>query len=308
MPATILNIQRFSTHDGPGIRTTVFFKGCSNSCVWCHNPESLKFERELQVYPDRCIGCGNCLDACSVGAHQNLNGEKVYFRDRCVRCGRCAERCYAEALVMAGEEMEVDDVVAEVMKDEIYYGTAGDRPEGLTERDWRGGVTLSGGDPVLAGSFLIDLLEALKSKDVHTAIQTAGNYPTRLLDPVIELVDLFMYDLKVWEPAMHQRFVGCGPGQIRANFEFLCQKGAKIIVRTPVVGGVNDIEAEIVEIAKYLAGRPNVLFYELLPYHVLGGSKLASLGLVPETTFTTPTRQRMEQLASEANVYIKTQC
>jgi len=308
MAATVLNIQRFSTHDGPGIRTTVFFKGCSNACEWCHNPESLRFGPELQVYPDRCIGCGYCLEACTVGAHQNLNGEKVYYRDRCVRCGKCAERCYAQALVMAGEQMSVEQIVNEVMKDEIYYGAAGEKPDGLTDDEWRGGVTLSGGDPVLVGSTLVELLQVFRSKGIHTAIQTAGNYPTRLLEPLVPLIDLFMYDIKVWDSALHKKYVGVVPDQIRTNFEYLSDQKVRMVVRTPVVGGVNDSEDEIGSIARYIGGRQNVLYYELLPYHVLGGSKLASLGLEPGTSFTTPTSQRMSELASVANPYIKTLC
>ena len=271
-------------------------------------PKAFALEPELQVYPDRCIGCGSCLEACSVGAHRNVNGEKVYYRDRCIRCGKCADGCYAQSLVMAGEPLTADQIMAEVMKDEVYYGPAGDRPESLSEDLWRGGVTLSGGEPALVGEILAPLLRQFKENGVHTTIQTAGSYPWSTIEPILSLVDLFMYDVKVWDSDLHQQFVGIKPDRIRENLQRLCESGAHVIVRTPVVGGVNDLDSEIESIARFVGALPNVLYYELLPYHVLGGSKLASLGLEPGTAFTTPTSARMNQLAALANQHITTRC
>jgi pyruvate formate lyase activating enzyme len=294
MTATILNIQRFSTHDGPGIRTTVFFKGCTNSCAWCHNPESLRGKPEIQVYPELCIGCGRCLSACSVGAHEDLAGRKVFHRERCTGCGRCAEECFAQALVLAGKETTVDELVAEILKDESYYRQSG------------GGVTFSGGEPVLAGDFLLETLRRCKSEGTHTTLQTAGNYPWRMLEPLLPLLDLVMFDVKAGSPETHRRYVGTELEGILSNLRELSGVGIPVLVRTPVVGGVNDSTDEIVRIAQLIQGLPNVIGYELLPYHPLGNSKRESLGLPDDSPFEVPTPERMRELAAAATVYTPT--
>lgn len=293
MVATILNIQRFSTHDGPGIRTTVFFKGCTNACAWCHNPESLHAAPELQIYPDRCIGCGRCLAACTVGAHENLEGVKVFHRDRCAGCGRCAEECFAQALVMAGKETTADELMAEIAKDEIYYRQSG------------GGVTFSGGEPVLAGNFLVEVLKHCKEKAIHTTLQTAGNYAWAMIEPMLPYLDLVMCDVKTCDAAKHERFVGTKPDLIQANVLRLAQTGIPLIIRTPVVGGVNDSLEEIEAIARFVQGLGGRQ-YELLPYHALGNSKRATLGLDEAAAFETPTKEHMQALAEAASAFIPT--
>lgn len=292
MKGMILNIQRFSTHDGPGIRTTVFFKGCTNACAWCHNPEAIRPEPEVQVFPDRCIGCGRCLEVCPVDAHERVDGEKVVHRERCTQCGRCANECFAGALVMAGTSMSVDEVMEEILKDVPYYRHSG------------GGVTFSGGEPVLQKDVLLALLRRCKECDLHTVIQTAGNYAWAHLEALLPYVDLIMYDLKAFDPELHQRYVGNRGDRVRENASRLAASYRPIIVRTPVIGGVNDTEEEISNIACFIKDMDGLLYYELLPYHPLGNSKRPSLGLPEERSFQTPTKERIQELADVARAFI----
>lgn len=292
MNGMVLNIQRFSTHDGPGIRTTVFLKGCTNACAWCHNPEAIRPGPEVQVFPDRCIGCLRCLDVCPEHAHELVQGEKVYRRELCTQCGRCVEECFAGALVKAGTPRSVDDVMEEILKDAPYY------------RHSRGGVTFSGGEPVMQKAFLLTLLRRCKECDLHTAIQTAGNYPWAHLQALLPYVDLTMYDLKAFDPELHRRYVGNKGEQVRENLLKLAAWSRPIIVRTPVIRGVNDTEEEISTIARFIKDMEGLLYYELLPYHPLGHSKRPSLGLPEERHFRTPTKERMRELADAARTFI----
>jgi pyruvate formate lyase activating enzyme len=289
---TVLNIQRYSTHDGPGVRTTVFLKGCSNACAWCHNPESLSPRSELQIFPDRCIGCGACLQVCPGGAHRLEGGEKKYFRERCTACGRCADECFAGAIEAAGRTMTTDAVMEEVLQDATYYGNSG------------GGVTFSGGEPVLQAEFLGELLRRSKESGLHTAVQTAGNYDWEELAGILPLVDLVMCDLKFIDPALHRQYVGNDGTRIRKNFQRLGRQDAAMAVRTPVVGGANDAPEEIAGIARFIREFRGLRYYELIPYHALGESKRKSLGLPAKTRFHTPSRETMERLADAAREYV----
>lgn len=289
----VLNVQRFSTHDGPGIRTTVFLKGCSNSCSWCHNPESLRLPPELQLFPDRCIGCGRCLVVCPHSCHEQAGDERVFHRERCAACGTCAAECFSGALVMAGRPMTVDQVMAEVLADRPYYRHSG------------GGATFSGGEPLLQRSFLQQLLEACRESGVHTAVETAGSYPWSWLEPVLPLIDLVMYDLKVLDPEKHALYVGNDGRRIRANLEEVSRTGVPLIVRTPVIGMVNDTEEEIGGIARLIRGYDSLLYYELLPYHPLGLSKRTSLGLPADDPFSAPGKARLAELAAAARAFVR---
>ena len=289
---TILNIQRFSTHDGPGVRTTVFLKCCTNNCAWCHNPESIRLKPEVQTYPERCIGCGRCLEVCPAGAHELVDGHKVYHRERCQHCGQCAEECFAGGLVMAGKTMAPDEVMAQILADAPYY------------RHSQGGVTFSGGEPLLQRGFLLELLRACQQQGVHTAIETAGNYPWTFLDEVLPCTDLVMYDLKVADPELHRQYIGNDGERVRANLLFLGASGKPLIVRTPVVEGINDTAEEIGGIARFIAAFPGLLYYELLPYHPLGNAKLQSLGLEEEVPFTAPPKTHLHALAEVAREFV----
>lgn len=292
MLGTILNIQRFSTHDGPGIRTVVFLKGCTNACAWCHNPEAMRAQPELQVYPDRCILCGRCVEVCPKHAHRIALGAKAFDRDLCRMCGLCSQECFSGALVTAGRTVSDDDLFAEIVKDEAYYSRSG------------GGVTLSGGEPVLQGDFVGDVLRRCRERGIHTAIETAGNYPWEAIESLLPYLDLVMCDLKASDPEIHLRYVGVRPDRIRENLRRLAASGVHLIVRTPVVGGANDTEQEIGGIARFLSEIGGSVSYELLRYHRLGNAKRESLGLLAEAGFTIPSAQRIGELASVAREFL----
>ena len=292
MDGIVFNIQRFSTHDGPGIRTTVFLKGCTNHCAWCHNPESIQRAPEVQIFPDRCIMCSRCLEICEVHAHELVDGEKVYHRELCVRCGECIEECFAGSITMAGKSMTDDEVMEEILKDEPYY------------RNSQGGVTFSGGEPVMQKEFLLALLQRCKAHDIHTLIETAGNYSWDYLEDLLPYIDLIMYDLKIFDPELHRRYIGNRGERVRDNLQKLAETRRPIIVRTPVIGGVNDTEEEISNIARFIKDIEALEYYALLPYHSLGNAKRPSLGLKEEDGFTAPSKERMQELANIAREYV----
>jgi pyruvate formate lyase activating enzyme len=289
MKGRVADIQRFSVHDGPGIRTTVFLKGCGLRCAWCHNPETLRPGPELQVLPDRCIGCGRCLDACPSGARSKEGGEMCHRRDLCKACGRCAAVCAPGALVMVGREMETAEVLAEVLEDAPFYRNSG------------GGMTLSGGEPLFQPEFSVDLLKGAKAAGVHTAVETGLAATWDRVEALLPHADLFMVDLKLMDPAGHRRWTGASNEGILENARRLSGEARALLVRTPVVPGVNDDPASIAAIAEFVKDLPSRVAYELLPYHPLGAGKYRSLGI--ERRFdgaASPSPGLMEALAGEA--------
>lgn len=294
---TIFNIQRFSVHDGPGIRTTVFLKGCNLRCFWCHNPESWHPHPELQFFPDLCIGCGRCLRACPRGAHESNEEGRVLRRDLCTACGACARTCYAQALVHVGRQVAADEAVAEILKDRAAYDESG------------GGVTLSGGEPLLQPAFVRDVLEKSKAQGLHTAVETALHVNWRIIEEILPPLDLVMLDLKLMDPGRHRSATGRDNALILANARRLGAAGIPLIVRTPVVPGVNDTAEEIGAIASFVSGLPNVLYWELLPFHRLGEGKSRSLGReFPAAGLQPPGKERMRALldvAASAGVEVR---
>ena len=274
---TVFDIQRFSIHDGPGIRTTVFLKGCPLNCLWCHNPESKSSKPQLSFTPMRCIGCGACLKACKHNAHQlNEKGEHIIDRSACVLCGECVKTCYAEALEMIGKTMTVEEVIEEVMKDEPFYETSG------------GGMTISGGEPLFQPDFSVALLESAKAHKLDTGIETSGFASWSTLERFIPLVDHFMFDIKETDPKRHEHVTGRPLEPIVSNLKKLHDSGAEILVRFPMVPNVNALPEHfkgIGELAKLL---PNVKGFEIMPYHKLGESKLDRLGLGESPIKTEP--------------------
>ncbi len=267
MKGLVFNIQRFSIHDGPGIRTTVFLKGCNLRCFWCHNPESINPGPELQLFLQKCIGCGKCFEICPVNAHQVIDGQRVFLREICSGCGKCAEFCYAEALVMAGEEMTVEEVVEEVEKDKAFYDNSG------------GGVTLSGGEALLQKDFAKAILIESKKRGLHTVVDTAGNVPWQLFEEVLPYVDLFLYDIKVLDDKKHRRATGVGNERILDNFSKLAMAGKDICIRIPVIPNLNDNKEEMEKMAAFIKGLNGIHTVELLPFHGLGEGKYESLGM-----------------------------
>lgn len=266
MTGCVLNIQRFSIDDGPGIRTTVFLKGCNLHCQWCHNPESINRNIQIQFYHQKCTKCGDCCVACPSGARFMEGNEVVFNRELCRQCKKCVEVCQSGALMAQGQTMSVNEVVTEVLKDQPFYIHSG------------GGVTFSGGEPLLQNDFLLELLKASKEYGLHTAIDTAGNVPWSVFTSIMNYVDLFLYDIKLMNNKKHKLVTGVDNGRILENLKMLADNKALIHIRVPVIPGTNDNMAEMKEIAGFLQDIGGVELIELLPYHGLGESKYDSLG------------------------------
>ncbi|MCU0519767.1 MAG: glycyl-radical enzyme activating protein [Anaerolineae bacterium] len=289
---TITDIQRFSIHDGPGIRTTVFLKGCNQRCFWCHNPETLDSKPQLQYFADRCIGCGACVERCPQGAHTFVEGVHRLDRTRCVACGACADTCYARALVMVGETKSADEVVDVIIRDRAFYETSG------------GGVTLSGGDPMLQLEFSEAVLARCRDAGIHTAIETAANVPWERLERIIAVSDLVMMDIKHMDSDRHQAFTGVPNERILANARRLSENGVPLIIRTPIVPGVNDDKESIGAIAAFVSELPGEVSYELLRFHAMATAKYDSLGMVYEAaTIQAPTTEDMARLTEGARTW-----
>jgi pyruvate formate lyase activating enzyme len=289
MHGIVTNIQRFSIHDGPGIRTTVFLKGCNLRCFWCHNPEDIKPQPEIQFFPERCIACAACMNACPNDAHRVEAENHLYMRERCDACGVCVESCYAGGVVRVGEERSVDQVMDEVRPDRPFYTSSG------------GGVTLSGGEPLLQIDFARALLDRCRAEGMHTAIETAANFPWERVAAILPVVDLIMMDIKSMDSARHREVTGAPNERILANAARLGREPQPIIIRTPIIPGVNDTVADVTAIAAFVAHMPNLCYYELLPYHPMAQSKYASLGLSYQAqALTTPSKAHMADLAAGA--------
>jgi len=288
----VFDIQRFSIHDGPGIRTTVFLKGCHLHCFWCQNPEGINLKPEIMFFPDRCIGCGQCLVVCPQGAHVIREGVHVYLREKCVVCGKCTETCYAGALVLTGKLMTVDEVMREVLKDKIFYEIS------------KGGVTLSGGDPVVQRDFSRAILERCKAEGLHTAIETAACCKWEYLATLLPVTDLVMMDIKHLNPEKHREVTGVSNELILENAQRLARTDKPLIIRVPVIPTVNDTPEEIGAIAEFVQSFPNLQYLELLPFHRLGESKYHALGLSYQASrFKSPSRRKMKELAEEAGKF-----
>ena len=295
LKGVIFDIQRFSVHDGPGIRTTVFMKGCSVRCGWCHNPESISIKPQLQYYKDRCIRCGKCVHLCPKGAH-SIDGEKHHLdRSLCTVCGLCGAECFSNALLITGREEAVEEVMRQVLDDKAYYDESS------------GGVTLSGGEPVLQGDFCEALLKRVKDHGIHTNMQTAGFYPFEKLERLLPWLDLIMYDIKGLSDEILRWHVHNDPAFTKfavENLNRLDEKGIPFIVRTPCVSEVNDSEEEIKNIARMLSKLKNLKHYELIPYHGLAKIKYDILGQEFKT-YKTPSKEHMAKLEGIASEYVK---
>jgi pyruvate formate lyase activating enzyme len=260
----VFDLMRFALHDGPGIRTTVFLKGCPLHCWWCHNPESQRREPELIYHEERCTLCADCMGVCPHGAVRLEDGKAITDPALCQQCGECVEVCVADARRLAGQWMSVDDVVAEVTRDQILFEESG------------GGVTLSGGEPLMQAAFAEELLAALHGRGIHTVLDTCGFANPKLLRRVSPHVDLFHYDLKLMDAEKHRQFTGVSNDLILANLKMLAEQGSAVIVRMPIIPTVNDGEEAIAAASCYLRqlGLRNV---DLLPYHRIASGKYRRL-------------------------------
>jgi pyruvate formate lyase activating enzyme len=262
----VFNIQKYSVQDGPGIRATVFLKGCPLRCAWCHNPEGISPRREILVVEGRCLGCGQCRRACSFGASIPGQGALPARHERCLFCGACVAACPAAARRWAGQQMTVSEVLDVVWQDRIFYDESG------------GGVTFSGGEPLLQFEFLRACLGACRARGLRTAVDTCGLARPEDLLAVAPLADLFLYDLKLMDPARHEQYTGAPNGVILENLRTLGRVHRQIWVRVPIIPGVNDDAPALQAIARFAAAIPGVRQVNVLPFHRSGLPKLARLG------------------------------
>jgi pyruvate formate lyase activating enzyme len=265
----VFDIQRFSIHDGPGIRTTVFLKGCPLRCLWCGNPESISPEPLLSYLPEKCIACGACVKVCPQGALSAATaGKAVLDRGRCTRCGDCVPHCDAKALELVGRDATVDEVLAVVLRDQQYY------------KESSGGLTLSGGEPLAQPDFVEALLCDAKFKDLHCCMETSGYAPWGDFERVRWLVDLWLYDYKETDPRLHLKYTGVAQTPILANLKRLHAAGAKILLRCPMIPRHNARQEHLDGIVALSRELPKLEGVELLPYYDLWRAKLKRFGLV----------------------------
>ena len=262
----IFNIQRFSIHDGPGIRTTIFFKGCPLSCRWCQNPEGISLEPDLFCYDHKCLGCRSCIAECTKKAISFRKSGPVIDRERCNLCLKCAFVCPSGALKAAGIEATVPELVKEILKDRIIFEESG------------GGATISGGEPLMQPEFLIDLLKALNKENIHTVIETSGYAPWTVLEKVSKYTDLILYDLKIIDPVASMRFTGVSSVVMLDNLKRLIKNGRNVQVRMPIIPSLNDSELSL-NLAATCLKEYGIEELELIPYHNFGTSKYNNLGL-----------------------------
>lgn len=286
----IFDIQRYSIHDGPGIRTTVFCKGCRLSCWWCHNPEGLSFDPELMLWSDRCIGCQTCVSVCPNSAIFVANSAIITDRSKCEVCGSCAERCPANAREIVGKRVSVGELMKEVQKDVPFYEDSG------------GGVTVSGGEPLEQPVLLNAFLSACKKEGMHTTLNTNGYAETEVVMKVSENVDLFTYDLKSMDDGMHRLYTGVSNELILTNLERLDSLGKRIFVRFPLIPGVNSDEGNVDAMLKFVSALKNVEEIGILPYHKLGVEKARRLGKEVKI-FEEPSDEMVEAIVKESSSF-----
>ena len=290
---SVTNIQKYSIHDGDGIRTTVFFKGCPLRCRWCHNPETQRFEKELQVDGPKCTGCGRCAAVCPNGAISiSPEGKSVTDRDKCVVCGRCEHACLGNYRTVVGRDYTVNELVKICMQDLMFYEESG------------GGVTLSGGEVMAMDiDYILALVKRLHREGVDVAIDTCGQAPYSSYEALLPYVGVWLYDIKTVDDAKHREFMGAGNGQILDNLVRLAAAGAKIYIRIPVIKEVNGDRESMAAITDFLREnniRPPQV--NLLPYHSTGSHKYGKLGMeYPGQSLTVPSDEEMEAFVKQWN-------
>ena len=268
MQGLIFNIQRFSIHDGPGIRTTVFLKGCNLKCAWCHNPESQSPKKEVLFYKDKCVRCGRC---------ENVPDDDANFV------------CMSGARELCGKEMTTQEVLSVVIKDKAFYENSG------------GGVTFSGGECMLQLDFLAEMLKMCKEKGIHTAVDTAGHVPFASFERIFPYTDLFLYDVKLFNKEKHRQYVGVGNELVLENLKRLFQQKATVWIRIPIIPGINDSIEEMQKIKDFLLSYGPPEKVELLPYHAMGENKYEALGKAA-TAFFAPEQEKLEVLQKIINL------
>ena len=264
MKVNIFDIQRFSVHDGPGIRTTVFFKGCPLRCLWCHNPESLSSACQIGFYQEKCTLCGSCEAVCA--NHSIKDGKHIFDHDKCAVCGNCVESCPNKALEKLGYQTTIEEILSEVKKDEIFYKNSG------------GGLTVSGGEPFYQAEALYELVRTAKEAGLHICIETSGFANSEAVKKVAPFVDIFLFDFKESNDTKHREFTGQSNELILSNLALLDSLNKEIVLRCPIIPSLNDREDHLDSIAKLALKTENIHTVQIMAYHRLGLSKYASLG------------------------------
>jgi pyruvate formate lyase activating enzyme len=282
LTGTIFDLKRYAIHDGPGIRTAVFLKGCPLDCWWCHNPEGRAPDPELMVRANRCHLCGECVAACPQGA---IRLEEKVFTDSalCQDCGMCAQVCVQGARELVGRVVTVPELLGQIERDVVFYDQSG------------GGVTLTGGEPLMQPCFTIELLRACQEHGIHTAVDTSGYAAWKFVAETAQHTDLFLYDLKLMDDERHRKFTGVSNRLILSNLQSLSAGEAQVIVRIPLIPGVNDDEQNLSLMQQFLSGLPRLAGVEVLPYHAIAEAKYSALDLayrLPE--LASPTAERVE--------------
>jgi glycyl-radical enzyme activating protein len=264
--AIVFDIQRASLHDGPGIRTTIFLKGCPLDCLWCHNPEATSSKRQLFFHYDKCTQCGDCTKVCPENVHQILDNVHIIDYGKCNFCGKCVEACNYSALKIIGNEMSVDEVMKEVIKDMDFYENSG------------GGITLSGGEPLFRFSFSKDILTHCKELNIHTCVETSGFVSPHKFQQILPLVDVLLFDYKLTGSDAYKKYTGVSNQAILENLNAAYQFGISIILRCIVIPGINDTYEHFEAIAALEKKYPKLKAIEILPYHDMGNNKRTSIG------------------------------
>lgn len=272
--AIISDIKRFAVHDGDGIRTTVFFKGCPLKCVWCHNPEGISFERQLGYYRNKCINCGECVSACPNNAHKMVDNKHFFERNLCIGCGKCVDKCLGSAMVLYGKEITVNELLPMLLEDRDFYETSG------------GGVTLSGGECLRQSEFCAELLKRLKENGINTAVDTCGYVSKEIIDKIIPFTDTFLYDVKAIDVDVHIKCTGKSNNRILENLKYIVSLDKAVEIRIPYVPEYNDNQIE--KIARFLKELGDIKKIKLLPYHNYAGSKYEALGMDNTLTIKLP--------------------
>lgn len=266
MELSYFNIQKFCIHDGPGIRTTVFLKGCPLDCLWCHNPESKRTDPEIMFYRHKCLVCGRCLDFCSARSI-TADGQLIYDREKCLLCGKCTERCYNTANSLCGKKDTTENILAEVKKDLPFYKTSG------------GGMTVSGGEPAMQSKAVIELVRMAKEEGIESVIETSGFGERDFFMSLHELGATFFFDIKGIDREKHKINTGVYPDVIHKNLDALIAEGAKIVLRLPMIPGKNDSDVDLALLRDFIAERKDHIEYaEIMPYHEMGRDKNTAVG------------------------------
>lgn len=285
LEGVVFDIRKYSIHDGPGIRTTVFLKGCPLSCWWCHNPEGRSPKIEIILRSNRCIHCGVCLDICEEGAVYQHNDEILLDRTKCTLCGACVDECYAEARQLVGKQMSVPQVMTVIESDRVFYEQSG------------GGVTFSGGEPLMQPRFLQALLSACRESGIHTAVDSCGYASWDTIESLRSDVNLFLYDIKLVDDERHRHYTGVSNRLIIDNLRRLSELNHPLIIRFPLIPGINDDTLHLKQFSQMVLGLPHIPPIDILPYHASAENKYNSLGMnYPLSHLGSPADEQMQEI------------